>query len=160
MNPTHHHHLPMSHTYVNCLIHTVFSTRNRQSLIADAWRERLHAILGGIARERGFPALMVGGIDDHVHLLISQPANSSLADSMRVLKATSSTWVNDTFFPDRRFGWQEGYGAFSVGLSARDATVDYIRNQVEHHRERGFQDEFRDFLARHKVTWDERYVWG
>jgi putative transposase len=150
----------MSHTYVTCLIHVVFSTRNRQPMIADGWRDRLHAMLGGISRDRGFPALTVGGIADHVHALISLPGRMALAEAMRTLKATSSTWVNNTFFTDRRFAWQEGYGAFSVGLAARDATIAYIRGQVEHHRERGFQEEFREFLARHGITWDERYVWG
>ena len=150
----------MSHTYATCLIHVVFSTRNRQPLIADAWRDRLHTMLGGIARDRGFPTLTVGGVEDHVHALIALPTNMALADAMRTFKATSSTWVNSTFFPDRSFAWQEGYGAFSVGLSARDATIAYIRGQVEHHRERSFQDEFRDFLTRHGVEWNERYVWG
>jgi putative transposase len=150
----------MSHTYVDCLVHAVFSTRGRQPSIADAWRSQLHGMIGGIARDRGFPTLVVGGIADHVHLLFSLPANVALAQAMRVLKSTSSTWVNDTYFPDRAFAWQEGYGAFSVGLSAREATTAYIRSQAEHHRTRGFQDEFRDFLKRHGVAWDERYIWG
>jgi REP element-mobilizing transposase RayT len=150
----------MSHTYLTCLIHVVFSTRNRRPLIAEGWRDRLHAMLGGIARDRGFPTVTVGGVEDHVHALISLPATLTLADAMRTLKATSSSWVNSTFFPDRRFAWQEGYGAFSIGLSARDATVAYIRGQVEHHRERSFQDEFRDFLTRHGIACDERYLWG
>jgi putative transposase len=151
----------MPHTYVSSLLHVVFSTYQRQPIIAIAWRERLHEMLGGIARERGFPALIVGGTNDHVHALLSMPSRLSLAEVMRTFKATSSAWVNDTFFPgDRSFAWQEGYGAFGVGLAARDATIEYIRNQEEHHRERGFQDEFRDFLARHGITCDERYAWG
>ena len=150
----------MSHTYVNCLIHCVFSTRNRKPLIADGWRDQLHAMLGGIARERGFPSLIVGGIEDHVHVLLSLPARLALADAMRILKSTSSTWVNDTYFSDRSFAWQEGYGAFSVGLTARDATIAYIRHQVKHHQKCGFQDEFREFLARHGIVYDEQHVWG
>ena len=150
----------MSHTYVNCLIHVVFSTRNRQLFIADAWRNRLHAMMGGIARDRGFPALIVGGVSDHAHLLLSLPAKIALSDAVRIIKSTSSTWVNDTYFSDRSFAWQEGYGACSVGLSSRDATITYIRNQEVRHRSYGFQDEFRDFLKRHEVTWDERYIWG
>jgi len=150
----------MSHTYVDCLIHVVFSTRDRRPIIAEPWRDRLHAMIGGIARDRRFPALMVGGVEDHVHALISLPASIALADAMRTLKATSSTWVNDTFFADRSFAWQEGYGAFGVGLSARDATIAYIRDQVGHHRHRGFQEEFREFLERHGIAWDERRALG
>jgi putative transposase len=150
----------MPHTYVSSLLHVVFSTRQRQPFITKAWHERLHEMLGGIARERGFPALIVGGTDDHVHALLSMPSRLSLAEVMRTFKATSSGWVNDTFFPDRSFAWQEGYGAFGVGLAARDATIEYIRNQEAHHRERGFQDEFRDFLARHGIACDEQHAWG
>jgi len=79
---------------------------------------------------------------------------------MRLLKSTSSNWINDTYFPDRSFAWQHGYGAFSVGLSVRDATVAYIRNQATHHQQLSFQDEFRDFLTRHGITWNEQYIWG
>ena len=150
----------MPHTYVSSLLHVVFSAHQRKPLIANAWRERLHEMLGGIARERGFPALIVGGTDDHVHALLSMPSRLSLAEVMRTFKATSSAWVNDTHFPGRSFAWQEGYGAFGVGLAARDATIAYIRNQEEHHRERGFQDEFRDFLARHGIVYDEQHACG
>ncbi len=79
---------------------------------------------------------------------------------MRLLKSNSSKWVNDTFFPDRTFAWQDGYGAFSIAQSQVDATVAYIRGQAEHHQTRSFQDEFRDFLTRQGLAWDERYVWG
>jgi REP element-mobilizing transposase RayT len=150
----------MSHTYVNCLIHVVFSTRERRPLIAEAWRDRLQAMIGGIARDRRLPALMVGGVEDHVHALTSLPADIALAEAMRVLTATSSRWINDMFFPERSFAWQEGYGAFSIGLSARDATIAYIRDQVEHHRHRGFPDELREFLERHGIAWGERRALG
>jgi putative transposase len=150
----------MPHTYVNTLVHVVFSTAHRDPLIADAWRNRLHDMMGGIARERGFPPLAVGGTADHVHALLSLPARLSLAEAMRTFKATSSGWINDTIIPQRSFRWQEGYGAFSVGLAARDATIAYIHNQQEHHRACGFQDEFRDFLARHGIACDERHAWG
>ncbi len=79
---------------------------------------------------------------------------------MRLLKANSSKWVNDTFFSARTFAWQDGYGAFSIAQSQVDATVAYIRGQAEHHRTRSFQVEFRDFLTRQGLAWDERYVWG
>ena len=150
----------MSHTYVHCLMHVVFSTAHRKPTIADAWSARLHEMLGGIARDRGFPPLAVGGVADHVHLLVAIPATKSLSECMRHLKGTSSRWVNDTYFPQRDFAWQEGYGAFSIAQSLVEATIAYIRGQEEHHRQRTFQDEFRDFLTRQGIAWDERFVWG
>jgi len=150
----------MSHTYVNCLIHVVFSTRNRQPLINASWKNDVHAMMGGIARDRGFPAMIVGGVSDHVHALVSLSSSMSLSEAIRILKLTSSKWINDTYFSDRSFTWQHGYGAFSVGLSSRDATVASIRNQEAHHQQLSFQDEFRYFLSRHGIAWDEKYIWG
>ena len=150
----------MSHTYVNSLLHVVFSTHQRQPLIDDAWASQLHEMLGGIARGRGFPTIVTGGVADHVHLLVSMPGTMSISECMRILKGTSSKWVNDRFVKSRTFRWQDGYGAFSIAQSQIEATVEYIRGQAEHHRVRTFQDEYRDFLTRQGIVWDERYVWG
>ncbi|MBA3700169.1 MAG: IS200/IS605 family transposase [Planctomycetes bacterium] len=150
----------MSHSFVHCLLHVVFSTHHRRPLIDDAWSARLHDVMGSIARERGFPVIAVGGVADHVHLLMTLPSAKPIAECMRLLKANSSKWVNDTFFPARTFAWQDGYGAFSIAQSQVEATVAYIRAQAEHHRERSFQEEFREFLTRQGMAWDERYVWG
>ena len=113
-------------------------------------------MIGGIARHRGYPALAVGGVADHVHALLVIPADVSVAKTMQVLKATSSKWVNETIRPAIPFAWQSGYGAFSVGISHRDATITYIAHQEEHHRTRSFQDEFAEFLARHGIEQDPR----
>ena len=150
----------MAHTYVNGLLHVVFSTRNRAPLIANTWKTKLHGMLANIAHDRGFPTVVVGGVDDHVHLLLSLPKDQAVSDCLRVLKATSSKWVNDEFFPTRGFAWQEGYGAFAISPSHKEATVAYIEGQEEHHRHRTFQDEYRDFLTRQGITWDEQYLWG
>jgi REP element-mobilizing transposase RayT len=150
----------MAHTYVNCLLHVVFSTRNRAALMSKPWRSKAHDMLASIAHDRGFPTIVVGGVDDHVHLLMSLPKSQSISDCLRVLKATSSKWINDEFFPRRDFAWQEGYGAFAISPSHKEATIAYIENQEEHHRQRTFQDEYRDFLTRQGITWDEQYVWG
>jgi len=146
----------MSHSYVNCLVHVVFGTHERNPTIDPVWRDRLHAMLGGIARHRGFPALVVGGVADHVHALLIIPSEISVAKTMQVLKATSSKWVNETIRPITPFAWQSGYGAFSVGISHRDATISYITDQENHHRTRSFQEEFSDFLARHGIEQDPR----
>jgi putative transposase len=113
-------------------------------------------MLANICQNRGFPTIVVGGVADHVHLLLSLPADRTISECLRILKSTSSKWINDEFFPNRLFAWQEGYGAFAVSPSLIDATTAYIRNQAEHHRHRTFQDEYREFLQRHGVAWDER----
>ena len=96
---------------------------------------------------------------DHIHLLVSLGRESCVADTVRDVKANSSRWVHDNY-PDRAaFAWQAGYGAFAVSFSGVAAVREYIQNQAEHHRQRSFQEEYREFLCRHEIEWDERYVW-
>jgi REP element-mobilizing transposase RayT len=130
---------PVAHTVINCLIHVVFSTRSRTPSISRHWQTRLHGMLASIGNNRGFPLLVVGGVTDHVHLLLSLPGDRTISECIRILKSTSSKWVNDEFFPNRTFAWQEGYGAFAVSPSLLEATTTYIRNQEEHHQRRSFQ---------------------
>jgi putative transposase len=148
----------MSHTYVSDLVHCVFSTKNRRNLIPPEIQPDLWAFLGGIARKNGFKALIVGGTENHVHVLLSLPANMPLAKAMQLIKGSSSRWMNGTHTND--FEWQEGYGAFTVGISQQANTIAYIRSQPEHHRKRSFEDEFVAFLKKHNVEYDPRYVWG
>lgn len=150
----------MSHTFVNALFHCAFSTKERRPLITASLQERLWPFMGGIARQNGMKALAVGGVEDHAHLLVSLPATVSVAKALQLIKGTSSKWIHDTFPDNRAFAWQEGYGAFSVGISQVNETMAYIRSQAEHHRKRTFQDEFRAFLKKHGFDFDERYVWG
>jgi putative transposase len=115
--------------------------------------------MGGIAREHGMKALAVGGTEDHVHLLLFLPSSMPIANAMREIKSASSRWMHQTCdLPE--FEWQEGYGAFSIGWSQIDSTVNYIARQEEHHRRRDFQPEFIAFLKKHHVEYDPRYVWG
>jgi REP element-mobilizing transposase RayT len=150
----------MSHTVVNCLIHAVFSTKHRRNLISEDVRPRLWAYLGGIARENDMKALAVGGTANHAHVLLMLPATLSVAKAMQLLKGGSSKWVHDTFPTHVAFQWQEGYGAFSIGVSAVEQTVAYIENQETHHAGRSFEDEYRAFLDRHGVACEDRYVFG
>jgi REP element-mobilizing transposase RayT len=114
--------------------------------------------LGGIARENGMKALIVGGVEDHVHLLVSLPAVLSVAKAVQLLKGNSSKWIHETF-PERwAFAWQEGYGAFSIGASGVDDTITYIRNQAVHHRRRTFKEELVLFLKKHGLQWEERML--
>lgn len=148
----------MSHTYISDFVHIVFSTKERAPTIGPEIKDRLWSFLGGIARKNGFKALAVGGTTDHVHLLISLPATLAVAKAVQLLKGGSSKWLNEIVKP--RFEWQEGYGAFSVGISQENATISYINSQEQHHRIHSFEDEFLAFLRRHHIEYDSRYVLG
>jgi putative transposase len=148
----------MSHTYVSSLIHCVFSTKNRRDLIAEEIQPQLWAFVGGIARKNSFKALIVGGIANHAHVLLSLPATLPLAKAMQLIKGASSHWMNENHTRD--FAWQEGYGAFTVGISQKDQTISYIRRQPEHHKKRSFEEEFVTFLKKHGVEYDPQHVWG
>ena len=150
----------MPHSYSSSLYHCTFSTKERVKSIAREFRYDLWAYMGGIARGNAMAALAVGGTDDHAHLLLSLPATLPVSKAVQIVKCTSSKWVNETYPSLGRFAWQEGYGAFSIGKSHVSATIAYIDAQEEHHRTRSFEDEFRAFLRRHGIAYDERYVWG
>jgi putative transposase len=143
------------HSFTNCLIHLVWSTKNREPYLDSQLRERLWPYLGGIAKQNKMKALAVGGAGDHVHILISLPPTLSLAKATQLLKGNSSKWMRETFPKLHSFAWQEGYGAFSIGVSGIDATVSYIRNQVHHHRTRTFREEFALMLRKHGLEYQE-----
>jgi putative transposase len=149
----------MPGTYTKLLYHFVFSTKRRQPLITTEIESRLHEYMGGIVRSMNGVAIRIGGMPDHVHLLVRWHTNETLAALMRTVKARSSAWAHDTFPSLRAFAWQEGYGAFTVSHSQASAVENYIARQVEHHRKRPFQEEFREFLRAHEIEYDERYIW-
>lgn len=105
-------------------------------------------------------ALTAGGTDDHVHVLLSLPATVSVSKALQLIKGGSSKWIHETFPRHRDFARQEGYGAFTIGLSGVADTVRYIDEQEEHHRTQTFEEEYLAFLRKHDVEYDERYVWG
>lgn len=137
------------HSYVSCLMHCVFATKGRRRLITPELQARLWPYLGGIARENQMKALEVGGVEDHIHLLLSIPSTFAVAKAIQLMKGNSSKWIHDTFPEHCRFAWQEGYGAFSIGVSGVDNTVRYIRDQPNHHRRLTFREEMEQFLKRH-----------
>ena len=143
------------HSFTSSLYHCVWSTKRREPLLNSELRERLWAYLGGIARENRMKALAIGGAADHVHVLLSLPPTISVAKAIQLLKGNSSKWIHETFPKLRSFEWQEGYGAFSIGVSALDATVRYVRNQAAHHRTQSFREEFLTMLRRHGFDYDE-----
>jgi putative transposase len=146
------------HSFTSILIHCIWSTKNREPYLSSDLRNRLWPYLGGIARENKIKALAIGGMDDHVHMLISLPTTLSLAKALQLLKGNSSKWIHEKFPRLHPFEWQEEYGAFSIGISAVDDTVRYIRNQAEHHRKRSFREEFVAMLRRHSLDYDERML--
>jgi len=147
----------MSHTCGNILLHLIFSTRERRPLMRPEFRNDLFAYLGGIVREMGGTALIVGGTADHVHMLVRVRPSQPAAEIARIVKTNSSRWIRERC-PD--FAWQTGYGVFSVSESNVSAVKQYIASQEEHHSRRSFQDEFRMFLRKNGIVVDEKYVWG
>jgi putative transposase len=123
------------HSFNSCLMHCVFSTKDRRPFLTANIRKRLWPYLGGIARENGMRALAIGGVNDHVHILLSLPATLSVSKAMQLLKCNSSKWLRETFLELRRddFAWQQGFGSFSIGVSGVGDTVSYIEGQEEHH---------------------------
>ena len=146
-------------SYISSYHHCVFSTKERPPLITPVLRERLWPFLGGIARQNRMKAIEIGGVADHVHLLLSLPATMAIAKAMQLIKGGSSKWVHETFPEQRLFTWQEKYGAFTVSASRVDSVVEYIKGQEAHHRKQTFQDEFLALLKKHRVEYDERYLW-
>ena len=148
----------MSHTYISSLVHCVFSTKSRRNLIRPEVQPDLWTFLGAIAHKNGFKALIVSGTENHVHVLLSLPANLPLEKAMQVIKGGSSEWMNEKH--SRNFAWQQGYGAFTVGISQKADTIAYIRSQPEHHRKHSFEEEFVAFLKKHNVEYDPRQILG
>ena len=141
----------MSHSHTCCLVHVVFATADRRPMIREDIQEVLHRYIGGIARENGIPALAIGGAPDHIHLLLSLPRTVSVAKAVQLIKSGSSKWLHESFPKLKSFAWQEGYGAFSIGVSQRAATVKYIEGQAEHHKRISFEEEFKKFLSAHGI---------
>ena len=146
-------------SYVSSYFHCVFSTKERRPLIPPPLRERLWPFLGGIARQNKMKALEIGGVEDHVHLLLSLPATLPISKAMQLIKGGSSKWIHETFPEHRQFAWQGKYGAFSVSVSQLDHIIEYIKGQEEHHRRMTFREEFLALLNKHRIEYDERYLW-
>lgn len=127
-------------------------------MITPALRQRLFQYIGGIARENKIKLLAAGGVDNHVHLLISMPSTISISKAMQLIKGGSYKWIHETFPEHRLFEWQKGYGAFSIGIGDVKRTSEYINRQPEHHKKMDFKSEFRAFLHKHGVDYDERFI--
>jgi putative transposase len=145
--------------YTNLLHHIVFSTKSRVPLITNELQEEMYRYIGGIIRAEGGVQIEIGGMPDHVHILAKIKPAIAVSDMLAKIKANSSKWVNDHEMKMRKFGWQEGFGAFTVSESQAPSLIEYIRNQKEHHRKQTYQDEFVVLLDRHGIEYDPRYLW-
>ncbi len=147
----------MGSTFLSLHYHLVFSTKNREAIIQESWRERLHEYLGGTIRGIGGQSEGIGGVADHVHLLVSLRATHCVADMMRELKKASSVWVHNEIGLSS-FAWQEGYAAFTVSAPSCPAVKRYIANQETHHRTQSFKDELISMLQKAGVQYDPKYL--
>ena len=150
----------MANTYSSLHYHLIFSTKNRTPYLKMEIEQRIWAYIGGIARHHKITALQIGGYDDHIHALVMAPPTISLSQIAQYLKGSSSQWIHETFPELRDFAWQEGYSAFTVSQSNLPAVMQYIQSQREHHKKKSFEEEYRDFLNKHGIEYDERYLWG
>jgi len=145
-------------SYTKLTYHVVFSTKYRQPTITEEIRERLYEYIGGTIRNLNGSLLEIGGIEDHLHLLVNLSPAKSLSDSIRDIKANASKWANELAELEVRFEWQKGYGAFTVSYSHTDSVRHYIRNQREHHCAMSFEDEYIKMLRSHEIEYDLKYL--
>ena len=150
----------MPQSLAKILVHTVFSTKDRRPFLRDrSLREELHRYLGGILTRLDCQPIIVGGVEDHVHLLCALSRTCDAAAMVKEVKRGSSLWLKTKSPELQDFAWQSGYGIFSLGFSQIGTVRNYVAGQEEHHRKVSFQDEFRQLLRRYGIEFDERYVW-
>jgi len=148
----------MANTFTSLHYYIVFSTKNREPWIRQDIEQRVWSYLGGIARENEMKALMIGGIENHVHLLLGIAPTTAVSKAVQLIKGGSSKWMKETLPGFSGFGWQDGYAAFSVSKSLAPDVSDYICRQREHHRVKTFEEEYRAFLVKHDIPFEERYL--
>jgi REP element-mobilizing transposase RayT len=149
----------MPQSLAKIIVHVIFSTKDRTACLAPSLRPALHAYLATVARNVGCECLRAGGVADHVHLAVGLSRTLTVAKLVEELKTSSSKWLKTQAAELVHFAWQRGYGAFSVGPDDVSALIVYIDGQEEHHRQRTFHEEYREYLRTHDIAFDERYVW-
>ena len=149
----------MPQSLVKNYVHITFSTKDRHNLITPVINDELHNYLGGVCKKLDCNPIIVGGHKDHIHILCLLSQKIALMHLLERLKSHSSKWIKSKGEAFHNFYWQHGYGGFSVNPTEIEVVVEYIKNQEEHHKKRTFQDEYRAFLKKYNVPYDERYVW-
>ena len=147
----------MSHSYAQNHIHLVFSTKNREKILARDFLPRLWSYAAAICKNRDLLTFAIGGMEDHMHILFRLPPAMPLAQAVSLIKSNTSRWLAEL---GRDFSWQEGYGAFSVSSSNIDFVIRYIDHQESHHQKMSFEDEFIELLEKHGIPYDPKYVFG
>lgn len=148
----------MADTFSQIYIHLVFSVKGRQNVIHKTWREELFKYVSGIINGRDQKLFAIGGMPDHIHILISLRPNYMVSELVNSVKTNSSKWINSRGFVKGKFSWQEGYGAFSYGQSQLDHVIQYINNQEQHHQRKSFKEEYIELLQRFNVKFEEKYL--
>lgn len=148
----------MANTYTQIHLQIVFAVQNRASLILPSWKDELHKYITGIVQNNDHKMLIVNGMPDHLHLVIGMRPVQSLSDLIKHVKGDSSKWINEKGFVKEKFQWQEGFGAFSYSKSQLPALINYVQNQEIHHQKKTFIEEYKEFLEKFEVSYDERYI--
>jgi putative transposase len=149
----------MPQSLARLCVHLVFSTKHREPLLQDFIRKDLHAYMATVLKNMDCPALIINSVEDHIHILLDLSRTISISYVMEHVKKTSSKWLKSQSQALGQFGWQAGYGAFAVSESNIPAVRKYIKTQQEHHHKVTFQEEYRAFLTKNRISYDERYVW-
>ncbi|MCP4104595.1 MAG: IS200/IS605 family transposase [Desulfobacteraceae bacterium] len=149
----------MPQSLSNILIHIVFSTKNRMNFISPEIENELNAYLATICRSFDCPAVIIGGTENHVHILCRLSRTTAVCSLIEKIKTGSSKWIKTKGSEFSKFSWQNGYGAFSIGASNIPALKEYIKNQKKHHKHKTFKDEYQAILEKYQIEYDERYVW-
>ena len=148
----------MANTYSQLYIHIVFSVKGRQNLIQKHWKDELHKYICGIVNGKNQKVFAIGGVADHIHLLVSINPSMAISDLVRDVKANSSKWINEKRFLNTKFQWQEGFGAFSYAQSQLNNVIAYINNQEQHHQKKTFKDEYLELLRNFEIEYNEKYL--
>ena len=148
----------MPNTFTQIYIHVIFSVKGRENLIGNQWKEDLYKYITGIIRNKNQKLIIINGMPDHLHLLIGLRPEKSLSDLVRDIKNNSTNFINEKKFVKCKFGWQEGFGAFSYSDSQLDLIVNYIRNQEAHHKKKTFKEEYIEILEKFKIEYDVKYL--
>ena len=149
----------MPQSFSKVILHIIFGTKNREPWLDSNVRPRMHAYLGTVCRDMGADLAHAGGVANHVHIVTTLPRTLSQAQLIEQIKKLSSKWIKALDTRYRGFFWQRGYSAFSVSPSQLEAVLRYITDQLEHHRTRTFQEEYRELLRKHGIGFDERFIW-
>ena len=148
----------MANTYTQINIHAVFSVKRRDNIIKSHFQDELFKYISGILNNNKQHSLAINGYKDHVHLFFEMHPTMALSDIIRVVKSSSSKWINENKFVSGKFAWQEGYGAFSYSRSQRDTVIKYIIGQEMHHRKKTFREEYLELLRKFEIPFDGNYV--